>query len=146
MDSIIQALIGIALLVIPALGYLIWQYVKLQQIRVANQIADEEAQALKRTLHETASIAVKSTSQTVVSGRRDADGTLPPVVAGTAKETARQTLKKLLSPEQLRAVRAQYGEEGAVNEVLDPMIEAALHDMKAPKTSATEPTPPKETA
>ena len=144
MDSVLQALVGIALLVIPAVGYLIWQYIKLQQVKLANQIKAEEARALSSTLQTTASVAVKSVAQTVVAGHRSEGGALPATVAETAKEQARQTLKRLLSPEQLAAVRAQYGaEEGAVNQVLDPLIEAAVHDLK---TSAPVAEKPKEGA
>lgn len=143
MDSIIDALIGIALLVIPAIGYSIYQRLKLDQLRIANQIKQEQARALTHTLSETASIAVKSTSQTIVAGQRDEAGGLPAAVAETARESARQTLKKLLSPEQLAAVRAQYGnEEGKVNQALDPLIEAAVHDLK--KGDAPPLTPPKK--
>lgn len=131
MDSVIQALIAAALLVIPALGYLGWQYVKLQQLKLANQIKAEQERSTRAALQETASVAVKSVAQTVVSGHRSEGGALDPAVAENAKESARQTLKRLLSPEQLAAVRAQYGtEEGAVNQVLDPLIEAAVHDLK----------------
>ena len=131
MSSVIEALQGIALLVIPALGYLVYQFVKLQQLKIQNQIAREEAAALQRTLTEAATTAVKSTAQTIVAGHRGEGGALPPAVAETAKESARQTLKKLLSPEQLAAVRAQYGaEEGSLNQALDPLIEAAVHDTK----------------
>ena len=134
MDSVLQALVGIALLVIPAIGYLAYQYIKLQQLRVANQIKMEQERAQRAALQETASVAVKSVAQTVVSGHRSEGGALDPVVAENAKESARQTLKRLLSPEQLAAVRAQYGaEEGAVNQVLDPLIEAAVHDLKKEK-------------
>lgn len=146
MDSVLQALVGIALLVIPAVGYLIWQYIKLQQVKLANQIKAEEARALTSTLQTTASVAVKSVAQTVVSGHRSEDGTLPPAVAENAKEQARQTLKRLLSPEQLAAVRAQYGtEEGAVNQALDPLIEAAVHDVKASASVVVMTEKPKET-
>jgi hypothetical protein len=134
MDSLIQALLALALLVIPAVGYLISQFIKLQQVKIANQIKAEEQRALSLTLQETASVAVKSTAQTVVAGHRGEGGALSPEVQGTAKNEALKTLKKLLSPEQLAAVRAQYGkDDGAVNEALDPILEAALHDMKTPK-------------
>jgi len=37
----------------------------------------------------------------------------------------------MLSPEQLAAVRAQDGaDEGAVDQALDPLLEAAVHDLK----------------
>jgi len=142
MDSIILALQGIALTVIPALGYLVWQYVKLHQMRLAKQIAREEKEALNHRLNEAVSTAVKSTSQTVV-GKRSAEGALPLEVATSAKETARQTAQKLLSPEDLRAVRATYSEEGAVNQLLDPLIEAAVYDTKE-RAALTITTPPKK--
>lgn len=145
MDSIILALQGIALTVIPALGYLVWQVVKLHQIKLANQIKRAEQEALAHSLSAAASTAVKSTSQTIVAGKRGTEGGLSPEVADAAKESARQTLKKLLTPEQLAEVRAQYGsEEGAVNRVLDPLIEAALHDQKKGEGTPA-PLPKKET-
>jgi len=144
MDNIILALQGIALTVIPALGYLAWQLVKLHQVRLANQIAREEKEALSHRLNEAVSTAVKSTSQTVV-GKRNGEGALPPEVATSAKETARQTAQKLLSPEDLRAVKATYNEEGSVNQLLDPLIEAAIFDTKE-RAALTAPitTPPKK--
>jgi len=130
MDSVLQALQGIALLVIPAVGYLVYQYVRLQQVKIANEIKRAEAEALSHRLSEAVSTAVKSTSQTVVAGKRSEEGGLSPEVASTAKEAARQTAQKLLSPEDLRAVREQYQDEAAVNSLLDPLIEAAVHDTK----------------
>ena len=131
MDSIVLALQGIALLVIPAVGYLVHQFIKLQQLKIATQIKAEEQRSLSHALQETAATAVKSTAQTVVAGQRGEGGALSPEIQGTAKNEALKTLKKLLSPEQLAAVRAQYGaEEGAVNQALDPLIEAAVHDLK----------------
>lgn len=144
MDSVIQALQGIALLVIPAVGYLIYQYVRLQQVKIANEIKRAEAEALSHRLSEAVSTAVKSTSQTVV-GKRSEEGGLPPEVASAAKETARQTAQKLLSPEDLRAVREQYQSEAAVNLLLDPLIEAAVHDTKQGGAASTATSPKKET-
>jgi len=144
MNSVLQALQGIALLVIPALGYLLWQYIKLQQVKIANEIKRAEAEALAHRLSEAVSTAVKSTSQTLVSEKRDEQGSLSPEVASTAKETARQTAQKLLSPEDLRRVREQYQDEAAVNSLLDPLIEAAVHDTKKGGGSAVLP-PKKET-
>jgi len=124
MDSILQALQGLALLVIPAVGYLAYQYVKLQQGKIANEIRRAEQEALSHRLSEAVSTAGTSTSQTIV-GKRSAEGALSPEVATSAKETARQTAQKLLSPEDLRAVREQYQSEAAIKQLLDPLIEAA---------------------
>jgi len=149
-DSILQALQGLALLVIPAVGYLAYQYVKLQQVKIATEIAEAElrakraeSEALNHRLSEAVATAVKSTSQTVVAGKRGEGGGLSPEVATTAKEAARQTAQKLLSPEDLRAVREQYQSE-AMNQLLDPLIEAAVHDQKKGEGSAVLP-PKKET-
>ncbi len=144
MTEILQALQGLALLVIPAVGYLAYQFVRLQQVRITNQIKREEAATLAAELKEATTTAVKSTSQTLVSVKRSESGSLSPEVAETARETTRQTIKKILPKEILDQLHAAYTNEAKVNEVLDPLIEATVHDLKKGEGSAA--LPPKKEA
>jgi len=140
MTEILVALAGVAVTVIYGVGRVFLRRLKLEELRLANLIKREEAAALAAELKEATTTAVKSTSQTLVSAKRGEGGSLAPEVAEQARESTRQTIKKLLPKEILAQVRAEYGnEEAKVNEALDPLIEATVHDLKKGERPATPP-------
>lgn len=131
MDStLITALLTLFTALVPVLGTFL-------SILINNKIKDDKQRKLALDLLASVQGAVKATAQTVTSKQRDGSGNLKAEVAAAAKAEALEAAKILLGSEQMAMATAKYGGSAEVNKVLGTLLEAALHDVKKTKASAT---------
>lgn len=130
--TLLTALLTFLTALVPILGGIV-------TIKINNSRLDEKDKALGNAVNDSVTNAVKAIAQTMLTGKRDASGRLPPEVAEIAKASALELSKVLLGSEKLQQAQIKYGMSGA-DKVLATLLEAALHDVKATKSTTMQST------
>jgi len=128
--TLITALLTFLTALVPILGTLLGLWINHSRL-------DAKSKALALDMTASATSAVKAVAQTLTAGQRDPKGNLPAALKEAAKVEALKQAQILLGSDKRAEATAKYGGNGEVAKVLETMVEAALHDVKAVQVTSS---------